>query len=73
MAERPMNILERELAVLQLWGLEQIPFRDVPPADPAELMRYFVGRESEMEKAVPLLYDGRNILVRWTISLFPAT
>ncbi|MDH7486001.1 MAG: hypothetical protein QHJ81_06960 [Anaerolineae bacterium] len=65
MAERPMNILGRELAVLQqLWGLERIPFRDVPPTDPTELMRYFVGREVEMEKAIPLLYDGRNILVR---------
>lgn len=65
MPGKPINILGRELAVLQqLWGLERIPFRDVPPADPAELMRYFVGREEEIEIAVPLLYDGRNILVQ---------
>lgn len=56
-------IRERE-TIRQAWALTDIPFRDVPPEDPAVLDRYFVGRDAEMDRAKSVLYGGGNLLVR---------
>jgi Cdc6-like AAA superfamily ATPase len=51
--------------LLEKWGLrDNPPFRGVPSGDVKELMRVFVNRENEMQKAILTLDDGENILVR---------
>ena len=49
---------------LKKWGLKDNPFRSTPPGDPEKLAKIFYGRESEINRALPTLYEGRNVLVR---------
>jgi type II secretory pathway predicted ATPase ExeA len=49
---------------LRRWGLSDVPFSPTPPEDSQELSRLFYGRQSELELALPALYEGRNLLVR---------
>lgn len=50
--------------LLEKWGLKEIPpFRGVP-GDIDELIRIFVNREDEIEKARYVLSTGENVLVR---------
>jgi hypothetical protein len=49
---------------LARWGLDEIPFRETPPEDPKILRRVFHGREPELARSLPTLYEGRNVLVR---------
>jgi hypothetical protein len=62
-----MKSLADETRLLrEVWGLEGIPFPDVPPDDAAQVARFFVGREEERAKARSILYRGENVLVRGT-------
>lgn len=58
------STLKRFRETCQHWGLTGNPFHPIPPTDPQELIRVFHGRDREIERALPALYDGRNILVR---------
>jgi len=59
------SILGKKTQILKTWGLrENPPFRGVPSGDITELMKVFVNRESEMERAILTLDDSENILVR---------
>jgi hypothetical protein len=59
------SILGKKTQILKTWGLrENPPFRGVPSGDLTELMKVFVNRESEMERAILTLDDRENILVR---------
>ncbi|MGH9764968.1 MAG: hypothetical protein ACREAC_29375, partial [Blastocatellia bacterium] len=58
---REINNFQRDA-----WGLKEIPFPDVPPNDPAQVARFFVGRDEEYQKARTHLYSGDNVLVRGT-------
>lgn len=49
-----------------IWGLKGIPFSDVPPDDPEQVARFFVGRDEEYTRARTYLYRGENVLVRGT-------
>lgn len=51
-------------STLKRWGLSGNPFRSQPPEDIKRLGRVFYGRETELETAIPALYEGRNVLVR---------
>ncbi|OPY77959.1 MAG: hypothetical protein A4E65_02493 [Syntrophorhabdus sp. PtaU1.Bin153] len=58
------SLLQRKSRLLEKWGLrDNPPFRGVP-GDIKELMRVFVNRESEMQRAILTLDEGENILVR---------
>lgn len=58
------GILQRKARLLKSWGMTDNPsFRGVP-GDVDELMRVFVNRENEMQRAILTLDDGENILVR---------
>jgi len=58
------SILQRKARLLKSWGMTDNPsFRGVP-GDVDELMRVFVNRENEMQRAILTLDDGENILVR---------
>lgn len=59
-----MTVLHTYRKTLQQWGLNEIPFQATPPEDPDILGRIFHGREVELERALPALYEGRNVLVR---------
>jgi hypothetical protein len=59
-----MSLLRQYRQILAEWGLTDIPFQVTPPTDPAKLRRIFHGRQTEQEKALPALYEGRNVLVR---------
>jgi Cdc6-like AAA superfamily ATPase len=59
------SILARKKQLLKTWGLrDQPPFRGVPSGDITELMKVFVNREREIERAILTLDEGENILVR---------
>jgi len=59
------NILSVKSHLLNIWGLnDNPPFRGVPSGDIDELMRVFVNREKEIERALLTLDDGENVLVR---------
>jgi len=59
-----MSSIARYRETLQNWGLTDVPFRATPPEDLVELSRIFYGRQSELDLALPALYEGRNVLVR---------
>jgi hypothetical protein len=59
-----MSVLQTYRQTLQQWGLNEIPFQATPPEDPKTLRRIFHGRQTELEKGLPALYEGRNVLVR---------
>lgn len=59
-----MSSINRHKSILKQWGLSKIPFKDVPPSDPDILARVFHGREREIDRILPALYEGRNVLVR---------
>lgn len=59
-----MSVLQTYRQTLQQWGLHEIPFQATPPEDPKTLRRIFHGRQVELEKGLPALYEGRNVLVR---------
>ncbi|GAB4414120.1 MAG: hypothetical protein Fur0044_08710 [Anaerolineae bacterium] len=59
-----MSVLQTYRQTLQKWGLNEIPFQATPPEDPKTLRRIFHGRQVELEKGLPALYEGRNVLVR---------
>lgn len=59
-----MSVLLSYRQTLQQWGLSEIPFQATPPEDPDMLRRIFHGRQAELERALPALYEGRNVLVR---------
>ncbi len=59
------SILAMKARLLKAWGLrDQPPFRGVPSGDITELMRVFVNRGKEMQRAILTLDEGENILVR---------
>lgn len=60
------SLAEDEKIKREVWGLKEIPFPDVPPNDPAQVARFFVGRDEEYAKARTYLYRGENVLVRGT-------
>ncbi len=51
-------------STLTKWGLQENPFRIIPPEDPQKLAQIFYGRDQALELAIPALYEGRNVLVR---------
>lgn len=59
-----MTVLQIYRQTLQQWGLTEIPFQATPPEDPKTLRRIFYGRQVELERGLPALYEGRNVLVR---------
>ena len=59
-----MSSIARYRETLHQWGLTDVPFRATPPEDPEELSRVFYGRWHELDLALPVLYEGRNVLVR---------
>lgn len=59
-----MSTLGQYRATLNRWGLQDNPFRPTPPDDPEKLARIFYGRERELQRAIPALYEGRNVLIR---------
>lgn len=64
MTNRP-NILALRAKLLKSWGLKDIPpFRGVPSSDINELIRVFVNRDKEMQRAILTLHEGENVLVR---------
>jgi Cdc6-like AAA superfamily ATPase len=59
------SILAMKVRLLQTWGLrEHPPFRGVPSGDITELMKVFVDRDKERQRAILTLDEGENILVR---------
>jgi Cdc6-like AAA superfamily ATPase len=60
------SLAEEEKIRREVWGLKEIPFPDVPPDDPTQVARFFVGRDEEYVRARTCLYRGENVLVRGT-------
>jgi Cdc6-like AAA superfamily ATPase len=59
------NILALRASLLKCWGFNDIPpFRGVPSDDINELIRVFVNRNKEMQRAILTLHEGENVLVR---------
>jgi Cdc6-like AAA superfamily ATPase len=48
----------------QQWGLSHNPFYSTPPDEVAEVAAIFQGRTKELDRALPTLYEGRNVLIR---------
>jgi hypothetical protein len=59
-----LNTIARFRETLRQWGLTDVPFRATPPEDPVELSRIFFGRQRELDRVLPALDEGRNVLVR---------
>jgi len=60
----PKNRLGKYKAFLKKWNLVENPFRSTPPDDPKLLAKIFYGRDQELDLAILMLYEGRNIMVR---------
>lgn len=60
------SLADEEKIWHEAWGLKEIPFPDVPPIDPAQVARFFVGRDEEYARVRTHLYRGENVLVRGT-------
>lgn len=48
----------------QQWGLSKNPFYSTPPDEVDEVAAIFQGRTKELDRALPTLYEGRNVLIR---------
>lgn len=60
------SLADEERIRREVWGLKGSPFPDVPPDDPEQVSKFFVGREEEYVRARTCLYRGENVLVRGT-------